>query len=906
MSDSLIIPNNAENQMLIATGMSQSLLYTLTRQYLNYPVTELSKPKFLTCKKNINLKIPSLLRLDKIGKNIQSTPFDMLASLQTVLNIFHNPGNCQLIFLILSDGRMNEIYLGVNSLNSSFDSNEFVEEYLGHWIKGNLSGTETSFYSNDTYSIASVNQLSAIEQQLSKFKGGTAITGLPSIPSQNKNGYPVSLDKLISGLRGQKYAYIVIADPISEQRLDPLLFSCREMQSQAEMINSISMSNSEQENISFGLSNTNSLTKSYGTSSANSKRNKMPLLAAGIGLAASALFAPAVFVSLLSAAAQYPILLSAGIGTTMGMMSNNTDSSQESQGETVGSTETVNYGSSSGKTISMSYVNKHVQAMSRYLSYYENRFEQSKAIGGWNVGTYILTEHQAQANFAASQLKALISGNQSMYDPVRLHPLNWHWNAGAKEALVKLNMPDITLAVDGEMLSHPFGAIYSGLTTPMNTDELALLVNIPQKSVAGIDVSQVASFSLPKEKNTTDYAMIGNVVDEGNVTDIKYSISIKDLSKHTLVSGINGSGKSHTTKKILEEMSAADIPFLVIEPAKDEYVSWAMDYNAKNNKSINIFMPGIESYRNKKLENTLKLNPFDIIMLNNEHPPSVLSHIDRLKSILIAALPMQEVLPILLEELLYFVYSLADNNWLGTDKNYNDLIIPTMEIARNCIDPLLQGKGYEQRIRSNISTALKSRLDNFLRGWKRDLFNPSKGKSTDWQLLFDKPTVINLSRLGDQADRAFTMSLILLFLYEYRQLQADASLIKLNESGLNHLTVIEEAHRVMPHIGSRGDSSNNSQFMASDMFANMLSEIRAYGEGLMICEQIPSRLVQDAIKNTNLKIIHRTVSGEDKNILSSCLDLNSAQGAMLSKLGTGEAVICGADDNEAVWVKIKK
>ena len=41
------------------------------------------------------------------------------------------------------------------------------------------------------------------------------------------------------------------------------------------------------------------------------------------------------------------------------------------------------------------------------------------------------------------------------------------------------------------------------------------------------------------------------------------------------------------------------------------------------------------------------------------------------------------------------------------------------------------------------------------------------------------------------------------------------------------------------------------------MFADLLAEVRAYGEGLVIAEQIPAKLIPDAIKNTAVKIVHR-------------------------------------------------
>jgi DNA helicase HerA-like ATPase len=41
------------------------------------------------------------------------------------------------------------------------------------------------------------------------------------------------------------------------------------------------------------------------------------------------------------------------------------------------------------------------------------------------------------------------------------------------------------------------------------------------------------------------------------------------------------------------------------------------------------------------------------------------------------------------------------------------------------------------------------------------------------------------------------------------------------------------------------------------MFCNLLAEVRKYGEGLIIADQIPNKLIPDVIKNTNTKIVHR-------------------------------------------------
>ncbi|HAJ63586.1 MAG TPA: hypothetical protein DCP31_33745, partial [Cyanobacteria bacterium UBA8543] len=64
-----------------------------------------------------------------------------------------------------------------------------------------------------------------------------------------------------------------------------------------------------------------------------------------------------------------------------------------------------------------------------------------------------------------------------------------------------------------------------------------------------------ASFSL-NPPVTSDAAEIelGDLLDGGEPTPLKYKLALKTLTKHTLVTGINGSGKSTTCLKIIREM----------------------------------------------------------------------------------------------------------------------------------------------------------------------------------------------------------------------------------------------------------------------------------------------------------------------------------------------------------------
>ena len=80
------------------------------------------------------------------------------------------------------------------------------------------------------------------------------------------------------------------------------------------------------------------------------------------------------------------------------------------------------------------------------------------------------------------------------------------------------------------------------------------------------------------------------------------------------------------------------------------------------------------------------------------------------------------------------------------------------------------------------------------------------------------------------------------------------------------------------------------------MFAGLLAEIRAYGEGLVIAEQIPARLVPDVIKNTAVKITHRLPAADDRDAVGATMNATPAQSRYLVTLAPGEAaVFCRRD-----------
>ena len=138
--------------------------------------------------------------------------------------------------------------------------------------------------------------------------------------------------------------------------------------------------------------------------------------------------------------------------------------------------------------------------------------------------------------------------------------------------------------------------------------------------------------------------------------------------------------------------------------------------------------------------------------------------------------------------------------------------------------------------------------------------------------------------------------------YEYRSAQAEIGEIDYNDNGCRHLTVIEEAHRVM----AKCDNPELPQYKSAMMFSNMLSEIRAYGEGMFLVDQVPTRLIPDAIKNTNLKITHRLVAEDDCKAIGESMGLNEEQRKVIPKLMTGQCIVSSSLATDTYWIKVDK
>jgi len=884
-----------EAQIQFTNMMSQSLLFSLERQYLDIPF---EKATYIqpVMSGGLSVEGPSFLRLKQVGNAASGSLYQPFTAFQTALSACHKPGCYSLLFIVSSDGDENHIYLGTRSHDRyAYNSEDFVN-YLGYFLQGNWPGTRFQLCDQDEQ----IFQDQILSPLNHKLNFAAALTGIPSLKPGDNPGYPQSLDRLLRGLRGSPFMYMVVAEPMSQVGANEIIYQGRDLLGRVHTLTKTTFT----ETSTTGTSKNVTITDVWSKTKTESKTKQaemsfaMGLLAASI----ATIFPPAGFFSSLT------------LGGAKLLTSSFSMSKETSTAETVGKNieKSIGYSESSAQAFGREYINAHARAAETLLQQYIARFEQARSSGCWNVGVYFLAPKPDIVQQGVTQLRALLSGEKSSFEPIRIHDLKRVWVSGTektpentRDALRNFEQPNLMLVhpKTQELLKHPLGSAFNGLTTPLNTEELALLVNLPRREVSGIQVIPTADFSLNPPKIQEHCVKLGDLLEGGEATSLSYNISLRTLAKHTLVTGIIGSGKTTTCCKLLSELLQLGTPFLVIEPAKDEYVKWAMDLNEgltnDVSKPITIYMPGVQSWRGHKLEHELKLNPLDIVWLEGMRP-DVLSHLDRLKSIFIAMSLMQEALPVLLEDVLIYTYNRPHRNWLAEEFPPYGTHLPTLEEMYNHISVVIKGKGYNPHITANLTTALKTRIYSLRQGWKKLLFDQTH--STKWADIFDRPVVINLSHLGDDADKAFTMAILMLFLYEYRQAQYESG--KLTQP-LQHITVIEESHRILMRPTRSALGQANPQAKVAEMFANILSEIRVYGEGMILVDQVPSRLIPDAVKNTNLKIVHRLVASDDRDATASYMTLTNEQAAIIKRLRPGQAIIFGDQDDMPAWVQIK-
>ena len=369
------------------------------------------------------------------------------------------------------------------------------------------------------------------------------------------------------------------------------------------------------------------------------------------------------------------------------------------------------------------------------------------------------------------------------------------------------------------------------------------------------------------ESSSKTYA--GNLINAGDIeigllkssgSKDTIGISLKDLAKHMLVVGTPGSGKTTFSVSLLDRLwKEHHIPFLVIEPAKNEYRALIQSI-----PELQVFTPG------KNFISPFVFNPFV--------PPKNVkleTYKSTLKTAFAAAVSMSTPLDKIFEESINNCYS--DFRWLDTytvdDKGQTFNISDFIKCFQNTFDEI----GYTGDAK-NIGRAGVVRLNSL-----SNLFD--NYFSIPIQDLLEKPTIIELAAIENSDQKALIISLLLLSILAY----VNSNYV--GEGGLKNVILLEEAHILLDAESNASQGDANPSAIAQGLAKRMLAEIRSYGVGIIIADQSPRKISTDVVALTDMKMVFRLVEATDKQIVADSMNMSEAQIQRMSRLKPGEAFL---------------
>lgn len=567
----------------------------------------------------------------------------------------------------------------------------------------------------------------------------------------------------------------------------------------------------------------------------------------------------------------------------------------ESSGTNDSTSEGTNIGASvnRGETLNIS-AERHNRQAQQWLSYIDEvllpRVDYGRSRGGFICNIALLANSQHTLLRLGDVSRSIFSGNMGNQYPLQM--LNVSSSREWVGSIKNLQIPVIPRQASNDQALNIFDSLKSRVSLDgkvmmgayVTPKELSLVAGLPQQEVVGLELKEQVSFGLnPPRVSVVDSLPLGSLVQDGRILKHKkVSINRWDLNKHVFVAGVTGSGKTTTCHHLLRESM---LPFLVIEPVKTEYRMLLNEYD-----DLLVLTPGRDDLA------PLRLNPLE--MMPGE---TISSRVDIIKASFSASFDMEAAIPQVLEAALYRCYK--NMGWdLNTSKHslYKDPFaagcypFPILQDLLKTTEDIVKEQGFDERLQKDYIGSVKARLQGLLVGAKGQIFNTLR--SIDFSELIKRHVVIELEEIRNGAEKSLLIAFIMTNI-----IQALKNEHRKNPD-FRHLTLIEEAH----HLLTRADPSTSSnKRQAIEMFADMLAEVRKYGEGIIIVDQIPNKLTPEVLKNTNTKIIHKLFAEDDKAAVGNTISLESEQQQHLSKLGIGQAVVFGQGWQSSVLIQIE-
>lgn len=359
---------------------------------------------------------------------------------------------------------------------------------------------------------------------------------------------------------------------------------------------------------------------------------------------------------------------------------------------------------------------------------------------------------------------------------------------------------------------------------------------------------------------------------DNNGYDVYFPLSL--LCKHALLAGVPGSGKTYTMRHLSSQLAGSqnNIPILILEPAKKEYRALAHNTDIPD---LTVFSPGAPG------SFPLRINPFEFPL-----GLKLSEHITALNQVFEGAFDLTPPMPFLVSESIEQVY--RDHGWYPFEINDGSHTYPTLRELYDKIAELLDASDYADEIKSNLKSCLQVRIGSLVTREMGNVFDVPGSTLSPEDWLRTK-CVIELESLGPDAANFLTLLLLTIIRELLRQNP------KANEEKPRHVIFLEEAHNLIGPTTVANAENGDVKVASTKYIVDMLAEVRALREAIVIADQLPTGLAPQVIKNTSLKIGHRITAMDDRELLASTM---SADGVQLERMASFQPghVLCSYEN----------
>ncbi len=403
-----------------------------------------------------------------------------------------------------------------------------------------------------------------------------------------------------------------------------------------------------------------------------------------------------------------------------------------------------------------------------------------------------------------------------------------------------------------------------------------MLCRLPSTDTLPIAREQKTFSQVKLPKSNSQGILLGKIIGSDGKQQNEYLQHPNDFVYQTLITGTTGSGKTSTICSQAITLERLGTKSLIIDPKRTIF------------PILQKFIPDIQVFNFGKES----VAPGRCNILECPNWMDVQTHLNLVENTLLSVWQIFPPMNMILHRALSRLYNTDGWSVRHNKHGVNRTLVDLQKEIRN----ITRKMGYSQETHTDITSAMEMRLDYFMQGQIGTQINCLR--SIPIEDLLEKTTIISLEHANNYAEKVVVLTFLARMFEYFKKKSVTDQLL--------HYLIIDEAEHyfgVDQLILYDDYEKAAAGKAATKKLIEMVAQSRAYGLGIGIATQSPSKLPLEIMINCNTKIVHKIIDGDDISFLQRSMRLTEGQADMLPALEISEALVI--DPNNPYPFKLK-